>query len=88
MPEAKDGRVGFVAVDDNFEFGFEETINWRDDNVEGEDDEVIFLTPPLEIVLRPDLDGGRMGEGGGDNGFVISDVEQLGRSETFALQSS
>ena len=51
MPEAEDGRVGFVTVNDYLEFWFEETVHWRNDNVEGEDDKVIFLGSPLEVMF-------------------------------------
>ena len=51
MPKTKDGGMGFVTIDNNPEFRFEEVVNWRNDNVEGEDDEIIFLGPPLEVVF-------------------------------------
>ena len=50
MPKAEDGGVGFVTVNDDLKFGFEEAVNRGDDNVEGEDDKIIFLRSPLEIV--------------------------------------
>ena len=51
VPKTKDGGMRFVTVDDYFELWFEEAVNWGDDNVEGEDDEVIFLGSPLKVVL-------------------------------------
>ena len=51
MPKAKDGGVGFITVNNDLEFWFEETVNWGDDNVEGEDNKVIFLGSPLKVVL-------------------------------------
>ena len=51
MPKTKDSRVGFVTVDDNFELWFEEAVHWGDDNMEGEDDEIIFLSSPLKVVF-------------------------------------
>ena len=88
MPEAKDGRMGFVTINNDLELGFKEVINQRDDDVEGEDDEVIFLSSPLEVMLRADLNGGGMSKGCGYNGFVIRNVEQLGGGEAFVLKSS
>ena len=41
MPKAKDGGVGFVAVNDDFELWFKGTVNQGDDDVEGEDYEII-----------------------------------------------
>ena len=75
MPETKDGRVGFVTVDNYLELGFEETVYWRDDDVEGEDDKVIFFGSPLEVMLRADLYRGGVSKGGGNDGFVIRNVE-------------
>ena len=95
MPEAKDGRMGFVTINNNLELGLEEAVNRRDDDVEGEDDdvegeddEVIFLSSPLEVIFRADLNGGGMSEGGGYYGFVVCNVEQLGGGEAFVLKSS
>ena len=51
MPETEDGRVGFVTVNNYLELQFEETVYWRDDNVEGKDDKVIFLSSPLGVML-------------------------------------
>ena len=51
MPKTKGGGVGFVAVNDDLELWFKETVNQGDDNVEGEDDEVIFLGSPREVVF-------------------------------------
>ena len=88
MPEAKDGRMGFVTVDNNFELRFKEAVNWRDDDVEGEDNEVIFLSSPLKVMLQADLNGSGMSKGGGYDGFVVRNVEQLGGGEAFILKSS
>ena len=75
MPEAKDGGVRFVTINDNLELWFEETINWRDDDVKGEDNEVIFLGPPLEVVFRANLNRGGVSKGSGDDGFVVRNME-------------
>ena len=86
MPEAKDGGVRLVAINDNLEFWFKETIDRGDDNVEGEDDEIIFLGPPLEVMLRADLNRGGVSEGGGNDGFVVRNMKQLGGGEAFVLK--
>ena len=78
MPKAKDGGMGFVTINNDLELGFKETINWRDD-------EVIFLGPPLEVVLQTDLDRGGVSKRGGDDGFVVYNVEQLGGGKAFVL---
>ena len=46
-----------------------------DNDVEGEDNEIIFLGPPLEVVLQTNLDRGGVSKRGGDDGFVIRNVE-------------
>ena len=51
MPKTKYGRVGFVAVNDNLELWCKKAVPQRDDNMEGEDDEIIFLGSPLEVVF-------------------------------------
>ena len=51
MPKAKDGGMGFVAVNNNFELWFEKAVHLGDDDVEGEDNEIIFLGPPLKVVF-------------------------------------
>ena len=56
--------------------------------MEGEDNEVIFLSFPLEVMLRADLNGSRMCKGGGYDGFVVHNVEQLSGGEAFVLKSS
>ena len=86
MPETKDGGMRFVTVDDNLEFGFEEAVDWGNDNVEGEDDETIFLSSPLEVVLQTDLNRGGVSEGGRNNRFVIRNMEELRGGETFILK--
>ena len=75
MPKTEDGGVRFVTINDNLEFRFEETIDQGDDNVEREDNEVIFLGPPLEVVLRADLYRGGVSKRGGDDGSVVCNVE-------------
>ena len=88
VPEAEDGRVRFVAVNNYLELRFKEAVHWRDDNMEGEDDEIIFLSSPLEIVFRADLNRSGVSKGGGDNRFIVCNVEELGRSEAFILKGS
>ena len=88
MPEAEDGGMRLVTVDDYLELGFKEAVHWRNDNVKGKDDKIIFLSSPLKVMLRPDLDGSGMSEGGGNDGFVVHDMEQLGRFEAFVLKGS
>ena len=56
--------------------------------MEREDDEVIFLGSPLEVTLRADLNGSGMSKGGGYDGFVVCNVEQLGGGEVLILKSS
>ena len=51
MPKTNDGRMGFVTVDNNLELWLEEAVDWGDDNMKGEDNEIIFLGPPLEVVF-------------------------------------
>ena len=88
MPKAEDGRMRLIAINDDFELRFEETVNRGDDNVEGEDDEIIFLGPPLEVVLRADLNRSGVSKGGGDYRFVVHNVEKLGGGEAFVLKGS
>ena len=78
----------FVTVDDYFELGFEETVHRRNDDVKGEDDEIIFLSSPLEVMFQADLDGSGVSKGGGNNGFIVRNVEQLGGIEAFVLKGS
>ena len=75
MPKTKDGRVRLVAVNDYLELGFKEAVHWRYDNVEGEDYKVSLLGLPLEVVFRTDLNRSGVSEGGGDNWFVVCNVE-------------
>ena len=75
MPEAEDGGMRFVTVNDDFKLGFEEAVDRRDDDVEGEDDKVIFLASPLEVMLRANLNRSGVSEGGGNNGFVVRNME-------------
>ena len=75
MPETKDSRVGLVAVNDYLELRFKEAVHQRDDDVEGEDDKVIFLASPLEVMLRANLNRSGVSEGGGNNGFVVRNME-------------
>ena len=75
MPETEDGKVGFVTVNDYLELRFKEAVYRRDDNVEGEDNKVIFLSSPLEVMLRADLNRGGVSKGGGDDGFVVRNVK-------------
>ena len=88
MPKAEDGGVRFIAVNDDPELRFEETVNRGDDNVEGEYDKIIFLGSPLKIMLRTNLNGSGMGKGGGDYRFVIRNVEELSGGETLVLKGS
>ena len=78
----------FVAVDDYLELGFKEAVHRRDDDVKGEDDKVIFLSSPLEVMFWTNLNGSGMGEGGGNDGFIVRNVEQLSGGETFVLKGS
>ena len=75
MPETEDGRVGFVTVNNYLELRFEETVYRRDDNVEGKDGKVIFLSSPLKVMLRADLNRSGVGKRGGNDGFVVRNVE-------------
>ena len=51
MPKTKDSRVGFVTVNNGLEFWFGGAVYWGDDDVEGEDDEIILLGSPLDVVF-------------------------------------
>ena len=51
MPKTDDGWMRFVAITDDLELWFKETVNRGDDNMEGEDDKIIFLGPPLEVMF-------------------------------------
>ena len=75
MPKAEDGGMRFVAITDDLELWFKETVNRGDDNMEGEDDKIIFLGPPLEVMFRPDLDRGGVSKRGRNNGLVVRNVE-------------
>ena len=88
MPKTKYSGMGFVAVDDDLELGFKEAVHRGNDDVKGGDDEVGLLGSPLKVVLRTNLNGGRVSEGSGNNQFIVSDVEELSRSETFVLKGS
>ena len=88
MPKAEDGKVGFVTVNNDLEFWFKKAVHWRDDNVEGEDNEVIFLGSPLKVVLRADLDRSGVSKGSGDDWFVVCNMEELRRSKAFIQKGS
>ena len=88
MPEAEDSGMRFVTVGDYLELGFKEAIHRRNDNVKGEDDKVIFLSSPLEVMLQANLNGSGMSEGGGNDGFIVRNVEQPGGDESFVLKGS
>ena len=88
MPKTEDGRVRLVAVKDYLELWFEETVYRRDNNVEGEDDEIIFLSSPLEVVFQANLNRSGVSKGSGDNGFIVRNVKELGRSEAFILKGT
>ena len=75
MPETEDSRVGLVTVDNYLELRFKEAVYWRDDDVEGEDDKVIFLSPPLEVMFRADLNRSGVCKRSGNDGFVVRNVE-------------
>ena len=88
MPKAEDGWVRFVTVNNYLELQLEEAVYQRDDDVEGEDDEIIFLGSPLEVMFRADLNGSGVSKGGGNNGFIVRNVEELRGSEAFVLEGS
>ena len=88
MPKAKDGGVRFVTVNDDLEFWLEETVNQGYDDVEGKDDEVIFLGSPLKVMPQTDLNGSGVSEGGGNNRFVVRNMEELRGGKTFVLKGS
>ena len=56
--------------------------------MEGEDNEVILLSTPLEVVFRADLNGSGVSKGCGYDGFVVRNVKQLCGGEAFILKSS
>ena len=86
MPKTKDGRMGFVAVDNDLELWFEEAVDRGNNDMKGEDNEIIFLGPPLEVVLQSNLNRSGVGEGGGNNWFIVCNVKELGRSKPFILK--
>ena len=86
MPKTEDGRMGFVAVDDNLELRFEEAVNWGNEDVEGEDNEIIFLGPPLKVVLQANLNRSRVGEGSRNYWLVVHNVKELGGGKSFVLK--
>ena len=88
MPQANDGWVGFVAIGDNLIVGFEEAKDGGDDDVEGDNNMIGLLGSPLEVMFSSYLNGRGEREGEGDDGFVISKVEQLTGPETLVLKGS
>ena len=75
VPETDDRRMGFVTVGNDLIAGFEEAKDRGDNNVEGDDNMIGLLRPPLEVMLCSYLNGGREREREGYDGFVVSKVE-------------
>ena len=88
MPKTDYGRVRFVAVGNDLIVGFEETKDRGDDEVNRDDNMVGLLGSPLEVMLGPYLNGRRERKGEGDDGFVISKMEQLTGPEALVLKGS
>ena len=88
VPEANDGWMGFIAVGNDLIVGFKEAKDRGDDDVEGDDDMIGLLRPPLEVMLCPYLNGRGECEGEGNNGFVVCKMEQLTGPETLVLKGS
>ena len=75
MPKANDRWMGFVAVRNDLIVRFEETKHGGNDDVEGDNNMIGLLRPPLEVMLCSYLNGGRKREGERDNGFVVGKME-------------
>ena len=88
VPKTDDGWMGFIAVRDDLIVGFEEAKDGGNDDVERDNNMISLLGPPLEVMLCSYLDrrGERKGEG--DDGFVVSKMEQLTGPETLVLKGS
>ena len=88
MPEGENNRMGFVGVTLDLLKWVEETEGGGYDNVIGDDDEVGLLAPPLKIMLSGHPNRRWEGKGERYDGFVMGNVEELGRSKAFILKSS
>ena len=88
MPEGENHQMRFVGVTLDLLKWLKEAEGGKDDNVIGDDYEIGFLTPPLEVVFSSYLDGGRKSKGEGYNGLVVGDVEELSGSKAFVLKGS
>ena len=88
MPEGENDQMGFIRVALDILKWFKEAEGGRDDNVVGDDYEISFLTPPLEVVFSSYLDGRRKSKGKGYDGLVVGNVEELSGSKAFVLKGS
>ena len=75
VPEANDGRMGFVAVGNDLVVGFKEAKDGGDDDVKGDNNMVGLYGSPLEVMFSSYSN--RRGESEGEryDGFVISKME-------------
>ena len=56
MPEAEDGRVGFVTIDDNLELQFEEAVYRRDVRTHSDTIPISSDPEPYHLISPPHLD--------------------------------
>ena len=75
MPKTDDGWMRFVAVGNDLVIGFKEAEDGGDDDMERDNNMIGLYGSPLEIVLRPYLNGRGEGEGKGDDGLVVCKME-------------
>ena len=88
MPKTDYGGMRFVAVGDDLVVGLKEAEDGGDDDMERDNNMIGLYRSPLEIMFCPYLNGRGEREGEGDDGFIISKVEQLTRPETLVLKGS
>ena len=88
VPKADDRWMGFVAVGNDLIIGFKEAEDRGDDDVEGDDDVIGLLRPPLEVMLCAYLNRRGKSKGEGYNRLVVGKMEQLTGPETLVLKGS
>ena len=88
VPKTDDGRMRFEAVGNDLKVGFKEAEDRGDDDVEGDDDVIGLLRPPLEVMLCAYLNRRGKSKGEGYNRLVVGKMEQLTGPETLVLKGS
>ena len=86
MPNSDDDWMRSIGVALDLIVWFEEAEGRGDDNVEGNNYEIRFLAPPLEVVFSGYLNGRGEYKGEGNNGFIMSNIEELGGPKAFVLK--